>query len=40
MTEDRLKRMSDADQPASGPPLLTAAEWSALKSICVPAGKS
>jgi Zn-dependent protease with chaperone function len=40
MTEDRLKRMSDADRPASGPPLLTAAEWSALKSICVPAGKS
>ncbi len=34
LTEDRLKRMSDADRPASGPPLLTAVEWSALKSIC------
>jgi Zn-dependent protease with chaperone function len=34
MTEDRLKRMSDLDRPASGPPLLTAAEWSVLKSIC------
>jgi predicted Zn-dependent protease len=34
LTQDRLKRMSDLDRPASGPPLLTAAEWSALKSIC------
>ena len=34
LTEDRLKRMSDADRPASGAPLLTDAEWSALKSIC------
>jgi hypothetical protein len=34
LTEDRLKRMSDADRPPAGPPLLTAAEWSALKSIC------
>jgi Zn-dependent protease with chaperone function len=34
LTEDRLKRMSDLDKPASGPPLLTAAEWSMLKSIC------
>jgi Zn-dependent protease with chaperone function len=34
LTEDRLKRMSDLDRPASGPPILTAAEWSVLKSIC------
>jgi Zn-dependent protease with chaperone function len=34
LTEDRLKRMSDLDQPSSGAPLLTSAEWSALKSIC------
>jgi hypothetical protein len=34
LTEERLQRMSDADQPASGPPLLTAEEWSALKAIC------
>jgi Zn-dependent protease with chaperone function len=39
LTEDRLKRMSDLDRPASGPPLLTAAEWSALKSICGPRDK-
>jgi predicted Zn-dependent protease len=34
LTEDRLKRMSDADRPAGGQPLLTATEWAALKSIC------
>jgi Zn-dependent protease with chaperone function len=34
LTEDRLKRMSDADRPAGGRPLLTATEWAALKSIC------
>ncbi|MEO6841211.1 MAG: M48 family metallopeptidase [Bradyrhizobium sp.] len=34
MTEDRLKRMSEVDRPASGPPLLTAAEWNSLKAIC------
>jgi predicted Zn-dependent protease len=34
LTEDRLQRMSDADQPVSGPPLLTEEEWSALKAIC------
>jgi Zn-dependent protease with chaperone function len=36
MTEDRLKRMSEIDRPASGPPLLTAAEWDSLKAICGP----
>jgi Zn-dependent protease with chaperone function len=36
MTEDRLQRMSEADRPASGPPLLTAAEWDSLKAICGP----
>ena len=28
LTEDRLKRMSDQDRPPSGPPLLSAEEWS------------
>ena len=36
LTEDRLKRMSDEDRPPSGPPLLTAEEWTALKAICTP----
>jgi Zn-dependent protease with chaperone function len=34
LTEDRLLHMTQADRPASGPPLLTADEWSALKAIC------
>jgi len=34
LTEDRLKRMSDEDQPPHGPPLLTSEEWASLKSIC------
>ncbi|MBP0110226.1 M48 family metallopeptidase [Bradyrhizobium vignae] len=34
LTEDRLKRMSREDRPASGPPLLTDKEWRALKGIC------
>jgi len=34
LTEDRLKRMSEADIPSSGPPLLTDEEWKALKAIC------
>jgi Zn-dependent protease with chaperone function len=34
LTEDRLKRMSDEDRAASGPPLLTADEWASLKTIC------
>ena len=34
LTEDRLKRMSDEDRPLTGPPLLTAEEWAALKAIC------
>jgi Zn-dependent protease with chaperone function len=37
LTEDRLARMRDADRPVSGPPLLTAPEWTALKAICGPA---
>jgi Zn-dependent protease with chaperone function len=37
LTEDRLARMSKEDQTAKGPPLLTDAEWQALKGIC---GKS
>ncbi|WP_291855983.1 M48 family metallopeptidase [Bradyrhizobium sp.] len=34
LTEDRLARMSREDRAPSGPPLLTAAEWRSLKSIC------
>lgn len=34
LSEDRLARMSRQDPPASGPPLLTAEEWKALKEIC------
>jgi Zn-dependent protease with chaperone function len=34
LTEDRLKRMTNEDRPASGPPLLTDKEWAALKAIC------
>ncbi|QPF83550.1 M48 family metallopeptidase [Bradyrhizobium genosp. L] len=36
LTEDRLARMSKADAGStlSGPPLLSAAEWGALKGIC------
>ena len=34
LTEDRLTRMSDEDRPPSGPPLLTAEEWTSLKAIC------
>ncbi|MCA1452500.1 M48 family metallopeptidase [Bradyrhizobium sp. BRP22] len=39
MTEDRLARMAREDRPASGPPLLTAEEWRALKSICSTSAK-
>jgi len=34
LTEDRLARMQAADRPPSGPPLLTDAEWLALKTAC------
>jgi predicted Zn-dependent protease len=34
LTEDRLRRMTEQDRPPSGPPLLTAEEWGALKVIC------
>jgi predicted Zn-dependent protease len=34
LTEDRLERMSRADQPPTGPPQLTAGEWTSLKAIC------
>jgi Zn-dependent protease with chaperone function len=36
LTEDRLKRMSDEDRAPSGPPLLSAEEWTSLKAICSP----
>jgi predicted Zn-dependent protease len=34
LTEDRLKHLSDENRPASGPPLLSAAEWASLKGMC------
>lgn len=34
LTEDRLQRMAAEDRPASGPELLSADEWAALKRIC------
>ena len=34
LTEDRLKHLTDEDRPASGQPLLSDAEWTALKAIC------
>jgi Zn-dependent protease with chaperone function len=34
MTEDRMAAMQKADRPNSGPDLLSAQEWSALRSIC------
>ncbi|MFZ0765444.1 hypothetical protein [Bradyrhizobium sp.] len=37
-TEDRLKHLSDEDRPASGPPLLTDNEWTALKAVCQSGG--
>ncbi|MDQ8732391.1 M48 family metallopeptidase [Bradyrhizobium sp. LHD-71] len=40
LSEDRLVRMSEQDISPSAPPLLTAAEWAALKSICKTPDKS
>jgi Zn-dependent protease with chaperone function len=34
LTEQRLARMSGEDRPPTSPPLLTAAEWTSLKSVC------
>jgi hypothetical protein len=34
LTEDRLKRMSEADRPPTGAPLLMPGEWTALQAIC------
>jgi Zn-dependent protease with chaperone function len=34
LTEDRLARMSREDRAPAGPPLLSPAEWAALKAIC------
>ncbi|MGY4476866.1 M48 family metallopeptidase [Bradyrhizobium sp. USDA 3364] len=41
LTEDRLARMDKADAASrpDGPPLLSSAEWQALKGICSGAGK-
>jgi Zn-dependent protease with chaperone function len=40
LSEDRLARMSQQDQSPTAPPLLTAAEWAALKAICKSPSKS
>jgi Zn-dependent protease with chaperone function len=40
LTEDRLRHMTEANQPASGPPLLTAEEWNSLKAICAVGDRS
>ena len=37
LTEDRLTLMTMEDRPNTGPDLLTAEEWKALKSICTSA---
>jgi Zn-dependent protease with chaperone function len=34
LSEDRLQRMRAEDRPPTGPDLLSAEEWSALKAIC------
>jgi Zn-dependent protease with chaperone function len=34
LTEERLATMTKADQPVTGPELLSAAEWQALQGIC------
>lgn len=34
LTEDRLERMSEADRPPTGAPLLMPGEWTALQAIC------
>ncbi len=34
LTEDRLARMSNENLTPTGPPLLTAEEWTSLKAIC------
>jgi Zn-dependent protease with chaperone function len=39
LSEDRLARMTREDRPATKPPLLTAEEWQALKSVCNSSGK-
>ena len=34
LTEERRELMRREDRPATGPELLSAAEWSALKTVC------
>jgi predicted Zn-dependent protease len=36
LTEDRRALMRREDRPATGPEILSAAEWRALKSVCRP----
>ena len=38
LTEDRLKHLTEEDRPASGPPLLSDKEWTALKAVCKTGG--
>ncbi|MET0278800.1 MAG: M48 family metallopeptidase [Pseudorhodoplanes sp.] len=39
LSADRLERMKKADRGASGPPILTAEEWQALRHICIDPNK-
>jgi hypothetical protein len=34
LTEERRELMRREDRPATGPELLSAAEWRALKTVC------
>ena len=34
LTEERFETMKKADRKATGPELLTAAQWTALNNIC------
>jgi predicted Zn-dependent protease len=37
LTEERRELMRHEDRPATGPEILTATEWQALKAVCSPA---
>jgi predicted Zn-dependent protease len=34
VTAERMRMLAAQDRPATGPPLLTSAEWRSLKAIC------
>jgi hypothetical protein len=39
LSADRLDRMKKEDQGTRGAPILSPAEWQALRNICIDAGK-